>query len=245
MELCLSPLTLGKFEVCCVPDDKSHHACWRDASEEIVAELKDGSVYYLPVCNNPQHRHLAEEAKKKLQKGVRLAELTKYVMKPQVFVKPSEMESTKVKVIAWEIFVLRKLTLPKIEPKQAKQPQQPKQVTQVKQLQITQPVQEPTVIHTPCKKWTWTDDIGLWMNFEGDIIPMSKLSDKELKHTAIAIRDTNFQNLTAKTKWTKSLFFDGDTESFKFPEEALKVGAKVAAEKLEDFRIECKRRGYI
>jgi hypothetical protein len=238
MELCLVPLTLDKFEVCCVPTEKSHHACWRDASEEVVAEFKDGSAYYLPVCNDPEHVRLAQEAKKKLLKGVSLAELEKYVVKMQVFVKPTEMQTTKVKVIQWENFKKMRMTLPTIPT--TPQPKQPKYAKQ----ELQPEVKEPTVIHTACKKWQWINDIGQWMDMKGNTVSFSKLSDKELKHTAIAIRDANFQNLTAKTKWTKALVLDS-TESFKFSEEALKVGAKIAAEKLEDFRIECKRRGYI
>lgn len=242
MDLCFVPLTLDKFEVCCVPTEKSHHACWRDASEEIVAEFKDGSAYYMPVCNNPDHVHLAQEAKKKLLKGVSLAELEKYVVKMQVFVKPTEMKDSKVKVIQWENFKKRKLELP--PPPTAQQPKQPKQVRQ-RYVEPPPEIKEPTVIHTACKKWAWTDDIGLWMDIKGNVVPMSKLPDKELKHTALAIRDANFKNISAKVAWTKTLVVSDDTESFKLPEEALKVGAKVAAEKLEDFRIECKRRGYI
>jgi len=241
MDLCWVPVTLDKFEVCCVPVEKSHHACWRDASDEVVAEFKDGSAYYMPVCNDPAHVRLAQEAKKKLLKGVSLAELDKYVVKLQMFVKPAEMTGTKVKVIQWENFKKRRLELPTTpttqQPKQAKHPR-------TRYVEPPPEVKTPTVIHTACKKWTWINDIGQWMDMKGSVASFSKLSDKELTHTAIAIRDANFQNFTAKTKWTKSLVIDA-SESFKFPEEALNVGAKVAAEKLEDFRIECKRRGYI
>lgn len=244
MDLCLVPLSLDKFEVCCVPTDKSHHACWRDASEEIVAEFKDGSAYYMPVCNDPEHIQLAKKAKEKLLKGVSLAELEKYVVKMQMFVKPTELKDAKVKVIQWENFKKRRLEVPTL--KIVPEPQQPKQSKQVKSppKEVPQEIKEPSVIHTACKKWEWVDDIGGWMDIKGNLTTVSKLSDTELKHTALAIKDVNFKSISPKISWIKLVVINDD-ERFIFPEEALKVGAKTAAEKLEDFRIECRRRGYI
>jgi hypothetical protein len=244
MDLCLVPLALDKFEVCCVPTDKSHHACWRDASEEVVAEFKDGSAYYMPVCNNPEHIQLAQKAKEKLLKGVSLAELEKYVVKMQMFVKPTEIKDAKVKVTQWENFKKRRLEIPTL--KAVPEPQQPKQAKQVKKTfqEIAPELKEPSVIHTAYKKWEWVDDIGGWMDIEGNLTTVAKLSDKELKHTVLAIKNANFKSVSPKISWTKFIIIN-DNERFIFPEEALKVGAKIAAEKLEDFRIECRRRGYV
>jgi hypothetical protein len=236
-EVCWVPLHKDKFEVCCVPDDKSHHACWRDASEEVIAEFKDGKAYYLPVCNNPDHLHLAEEAKKKLMKGVSIEELSKYVVKQQVFLKPSEILDRKCKIIQWEVFQKRKLALP---------PEAIEVPTVTAKKKTAPPPEAPviTTVHKAAAKWEWIDGIGRWMNIKGKIESVSSLSDKELRHTAIAIRDANFQKISKNISWTKELRFDGDYEGFSFPEDALKVGSRVAVEKLEDFRIECKRRGY-
>jgi hypothetical protein len=230
-------LDRDKFEVCCVPTEKSHHACWRDAKEDVVAELKDGTAYYLPVCDDPQHLALAKEAQRKLAKGVSLDNLSQYVVKLQVFIKPVELQDKKCKITQWENFQKRKLTLP-VEDVLAKPIKKNKVEIQVPERKIN-------VVHTAVPRWEWVDDIGRWMDIKGNRVALSHLSDKEIRHTALAIRDANFQKISKNVAWTKEIHIEGDHEGFVFPEDALKVGARVAIEKLEDFRIECKRRGYI
>lgn len=239
--VCLVSLAKDKFEVCCVPEEKSHHACWRDAKEDIVAELKDGSAYYLPVCDNPKHLELVKEAQRKLSKGVSLENLAQYVIKQQVFIKPAELQDKKCKVVQWELFQKRKLPIPVEEP----QSQPSVKPTKKNKVEAQIPVQKVNIVHKAVAKWKWIDDIGRWMDITGTCVPISRMSDKEIKHTVLAIRDVNFQNLSKNVAWTKELHFEGDNERFVFPEDSLKVGVRIANEKLEDFRIECKRRGYI
>ena len=224
--LCLIPLSLHKFEVCCVPTEKSHHACWRDAKDEVVAELKDGSSYFLPICDNPEHRKLAEEAKNKLLKGVSVFEIQNLAIPEQVFIKPTELPDKKCKVIQWDVYKKMK-QLPTAEtPKPQKPPA---------------PVGK---VHKVSTKWQWVDDIGQWCNIKGETVSLKKLDDHELKLTLMAISNANFKKIPADMSWIRDIVIPTN-EIILFPENALVVKASRAKEKLDDFRVEARRRGYL
>jgi hypothetical protein len=227
--LCLIPLSLHKFEVCCVPIEKSHHACWRDAKDEIVAELSDGTTYFIPICDKPEHRRLAEEAKKKLVKGTSIREISNLVMQEQVFIKPTELLDKKCKVIQWENHKKMK-QLPEIE--FPKPPQPPK------------PQESASKVYKVSAKWKWIDDIGQWCNLKGDVVAIKKLDDHELKLTLIAVCNANFKKIPADMNWIREIV-PPPNETILFPEDALCVKSSRAKEKLDDFRVEARRRGYL
>lgn len=224
--LCLIPLSLHKFEVCCVPIEKSHHACWRDAKDEVVVELSDGTTYFMPICDKPEHRKLAEEAKKKLIKGTSIHEIRNLVMQEQVFIKPTELLDKKCKVVQWENH--KKM-------KQLPPPEPPKPQT----------APEPSSkIHKVSTKWKWVDDIGQWCNIKGEVVPIKKLDDHELKLTLMAVCNANFKTIPANMNWIREIVIPTN-EIILFPENVLCVKSSRAKEKLDDFRVEARRRGYL
>lgn len=224
--LCLIPLALDKFEVCCVPTEKSHHACWRDAKEEVVAELKDGSAYFIPICDDPEHRKLAEEAKKKLLKGTSIYEIRNLVMPEQVFLKPTELSDKKCKVTQWDLHKKMKQTPAAEMPKP------------------TKPAIPVSKVHKVSSKWKWVDEIGQWCNTKGEIVSIKALNDTELKITLVAICHANFKKIPSDLNWIREIPVPTN-EIILFAENALVVKASRAKEKLDDFRVEARRRGYL
>jgi hypothetical protein len=224
--LCLIPLALDKFEVCCVPTEKSHHACWRDAKEEVVAELKDGSAYFIPICDNPEHRKLAEDAKKKLLKGTSIYEIRNLVTPEQVFLKPTELPDKKCKVTQWDLY---------------------KKMRQLPTMAMPQPpkTQAPvSKVHKVSTKWQWVDEIGQWCNIKGEVVSIKKLDDHELKLTLMAVCNANFKKVPPDLSWIRDIVVPTN-EIILFPENALVVKASRAKDKLDDFRVEARRRGYL
>ena len=72
-----------------------------------------------------------------------------------------------------------------------------------------------------------------WMDTDGEIKRLNLISKQHLIVTALAIRDANYQSLPKRITWTKELI----APSFKiqYPEHALKVGAREAGSKLDEF----------
>jgi hypothetical protein len=224
--LCLIPLALGKFEVCCIPTEKSHHACWRDAREEVVVELKDGSAYYIPICDDPTHKKMAEDAKNKLLKGTSIYEIRNLVMPEQVFLKPTELPDKKCKVTQWDLY--KKM----------------KQTPTVEMPKPTMPTVAVGKVHKVSSKWEWIDAISKWCNCKGEIVSLKKLDDAEFKITLLAICNANFRKIPTDLAWIRDILAPTN-EIILFPENALVVKASRAKEKLDDFRVESRRRGYL
>jgi len=224
--LCLIPLALAKFEVCCVPTEKSHHACWRDAKSEVVAELKDGSTYFIPICDDPTHKKMAEDAKNKLLKGTSIYDIRNLVMPEQVFLKPIEYADKKCKVTQWDLY--QKIKMAPVAPA----PVMPK---------VTATIGK---VYNVSKKWQWVDAIGQWCNAKGEIVATKKLDDIELKVVINAVCNANFKKIPTDLSWIREIMIP-QNEVYVFPENALIVKASRAKDKLDDFRVEARRRGYL
>jgi hypothetical protein len=191
-----------------------------------VVELSDGDTYFMPICDKPEHRKLAEEAKKKLVKGTSIHEIRNLVMHEQVFIKPSELPDKKCKVIQWETHKKMK-QFPTVEiPKPQKPPE---------------PVSK---VHKVSTKWKWVDDIGQWCNIKGEVVALKKLDDHELKLTLMAICNANFKKIPTDMIWIRDIVVP-TSEIILFPENILVVKASRAKDKLDDFRVEVRRRGYL
>ena len=215
---------VGRFQTCCIHLKKSAEACGYDASEEVVAECRDGSKIHIPVCSNPEHQREAVVAKKLIEQGKdpKVLETLEWAW---LFIQPPE-SSEKCKLPNWELY----LEAP------------PPAILEPRKILSTKSIAAPViVVHEAMVGWTWVDDIDKWMSITGEVVRISKLSNAEFIAAALAIRDAN--GITKRTAWVKDLV--PPREGYRWPANALKVGTERAGNKLDDFKDSADDRGLI
>lgn len=216
-------LALDKYEVCCAVQHDGE-PCERDASEELIATHPDGQTFYIPLCGDKLHRLKAINAKKHIESGLDPRALTEISYRG-IFLQPMGMQR-KCKTTEYDNFSVPIGITSYVEKKSRKGAAR-KETPNSPPIEVT-----PKIIKAP-QTWQWVDDVFQWMDTDGEIKPLLKMSKQHLILTALAIRDENYQSCPKKIAWTKELI----APSFKlqYPEGALSVGAREAGAKLEEF----------
>lgn len=216
-------LALDKYEVCCAVQHDGE-PCERDASEELIATHPDGQTFYIPLCGDKLHRLKAINAKKHIESGLDPRALTEISYRG-IFLQPMGMQR-KCKTTEYDNFSVPIGITSYVEKKSRKSAAR-KEVPNSPPIEVT-----PKIIKAP-QTWQWVDDVFQWMDTDGEIKPLLKMSKQHLILTALAIRDENYQSCPKKIAWTKELI----APSFKlqYPEGALSVGTREAGAKLEEF----------
>lgn len=216
-------LALDKYEVCCAVQHDGE-LCERDASEELIATHPDGQTFYIPLCGDKLHRLKAINAKKHIESGLDPRALTEISYRG-IFLQPMGMQR-KCKTTEYDNFSVPIGITSYVEKKSRKGAAR-KEVPNSPPIEVT-----PKIIKAP-QTWQWVDDVFQWMDTDGEIKPLLKMSKQHLILTALAIRDENYQSCPKKIAWTKELI----APSFKlqYPEGALSVGTREAGAKLEEF----------
>jgi len=208
-------LSMDKFEVCCAVQHGGE-LCECDAVDELCAPHPDGQTFYIPICGENLHKLKAIGAKKHIESGKDprlLTEIAYYGL----FLQPQGLQR-KCKTTQWDRChtpnILRKIVKEKAKAAVAAVPEVPK------------------VILAP-QSWHWVDETFKWMDVDGEVKRLSKMSTQHLILTAIALRDENYSSCPKRISWIKELIkpnFD-----LKYPEGSLQVGAREAGTKLQEF----------
>jgi hypothetical protein len=216
-------LVLDKYEVCCAVQHDGE-LCERDASEELVATHPDGQTFYIPLCGDKLHKLKAVGAKKHIESGQDPKLLTE-VAYHGLFLQPQGVQQ-KCKMTEWDKFSMP-IGLTDYGEKPTKKYSTKKTHLKTEAIEVSQ-----KIIKAPAS-WQWIEDSFKWMDTDGEVKSLSKMSQQHLILTALAIRDGNYQSCPKKIAWTKSLV----APSFKlqYPEGALVVGVREAGAKLEEF----------
>lgn len=210
-------LGLDKFQICVC------HGCPADASRELSAELRNGVIFYLGVCESEEHFNQVVKIKKRLAKGDTPGDLDKNKLLDldDLFICPPGKDQ-KCKVAQWEAFKADPHAKPKM-------PQPPKMAKQNS--------------FKACKEWEWVHRFDRWMTIEGKEVRLERLPLAQFISAALAIQKTNFSRITTKTKWVRMLVKPEIV--YTYPEEQLLVGHHEAGLKLGEFKDEAEERGLL
>jgi len=220
---------LDKFQICSCPK------CGQDAVKEVVARMGDGTIFFLASCSEKDHVILCEKNKLDLLSGMytpqKLVDENRLELE-ELFFQPAGHQNLKCKYSQW-ITYLKELEK-EVSERSVVQPNKIKK-------------QEKAAIRSSTVKapeyWTWIENIDKWMNTEGNIVRIANLHNDEFISAVQAIIRINFSRVTKRVLWTKELL--RPIMLYEYPEEELNVGAKMAGEKLEEFREEASDRGLI
>ena len=215
-------LALDKYEVCCAVQHDGE-PCECDAVEELTATHPDGQTFYIPLCGDKLHRIKAIGAKKHIESGQDPRAVTEVVFNG-LFLQPQGAQQ-KCKMTEWDNFSMP-VGITEYGEKPSKKYSK-KSTLPVAPIEVT-----PKIIKAPVS-WQWVDDTFKWMDTDGQIKSLAKMSKQHLILTALAIRDENYQSCPKKIAWTKDLI----APSFKlqYPDGSLSVGVREAGAKLEEF----------
>jgi hypothetical protein len=108
-----------------------------------------------------------------------------------------------------------------------------------------QPARKQPVEPAPpvCPDWEFIANMYEWMDKDGKVVPIKKLSDKEFVDSVWALIHTNFAKVGPTLAWAKQLPTYG--AAYDYPRGAIGVGAKDAKEKLEEFYENAEERGWV
>jgi len=216
-------LALDKYEVCCAVQHNGE-LCEVDAVEELTATHPDGQTFYIPLCGDKLHRIKAIGAKKHIESGLDPRAITEIAFSG-LFLQPQGMQQ-KCKMTEWDRFSVP-IGITGYGEKPSRKSAGKKSPLKSEPIEVS-----PKILKAPVS-WHWVDDTFKWMDMDGEVKPLSKMSQQHLILTALAIRDENYQSCPQKIAWTKDLI----APSFKlqYPEGALSVGTREASAKLEEF----------
>lgn len=191
--------------------------CWKDCGRDAVTMCtahtsKDS--YALSMCD--QHHEEVIGLVPLLENGATPFSLQRKGLLDveELYYIPDTTEDRKCKYLQWREHKYPKKPKPKVE------------------------VPETTEV-TP--DWKWVSNIGRWMNIQGQIVSLSRLSDKELVCSAILVRRVNFSRITKRVRWVSQL--EPPIQFYNYPNAALQVGYEAAGEKLEELKEEILERG--
>jgi len=219
-------LGLDKFEVCCAVQHDGE-LCENDAQDELCAPHPDGHTFYIPICGENLHRLKAVAAKKHIESGKdprKLTEINFYGL----FLQPKDLHK-KCKTTEWNTGSTRLSTAFKL----------PKIISKKEPVTSTETIK---TIKAP-QAWKWVDETFKWMDIDGEIKRLSKMSNQHLILTAIALRDENYTSCPKKIAWIKELI--KPNFSLQYPEGSLQIGARAAGTKLEEFEEVLASRGFL
>lgn len=227
-------LGLDKFEVCCAVLH-SGELCESDATEELIAAHPEGQTFYIPVCNEKLHVLKAVNAKKHIESGKDPRILSEIAFSG-IYLQPQGF-AQKCKTTEWDKHSFS-FPVPTIILESSARKKSPK----VTPVQSVVRAQSERSLPVPAE-WTWVEDSFRWMDTDGEIKPLSKISPQHLIVTALAIRDANYQSCPKKMSWTKELV--APNFKIQYPEESLSVGLREARAKLEEFEEVLARMGVL
>lgn len=94
-----------------------------------------------------------------------------------------------------------------------------------------------------CENWEFVANMYEWMDKDGKVVPIKKLSDKEFVDSVWALIHMNFAKVGPTLSWAKQLPSFGT--AYDYPREAIGVGARDAKEKIEEFYENAGERGWV
>lgn len=103
-----------------------------------------------------------------------------------------------------------------------------------------QPVQPAPEV---CKNWEYVVNMYEWMDKDGNVVPIKRLSEKEFVDSVWALIHANFAKVGTTLAWAKQLPSFG--VAYAYPREELAIGARDAKEKLEEFYENAGERGWL
>jgi hypothetical protein len=207
-------LALDKYEVCCAVQHGGE-LCECDAAEELTAIHPDGKTFYIPICKDKLHRIKAINAKKHIESGKDPRGLTEVAFNG-LFLQPQGL-SQKCKMTEWD-----RCLAPTGNSISA--------ASRRKKDVVATPAEK--VVKAP-RSWKWVDTTNKWMDTDGEVKSLSKMSSQHLILTVIAIREANYASCPKKIAWTKELVVPN--YKLQYPDGALEVGTREAGTKLEEF----------
>jgi len=221
-------LDVIKYQMCCVRREIKGEVqtCQGDAKAELVAPREDGASYFLPICGRKKCKEMCGDIRDALEDGKDPRDIPELDME-ELFIKPPGLEQ-KCKFYSW-------LDELRVEYQRQQDPAPPAQ----------EPVEEESKYVYAVEDWEFVDDIDRWMNAEGEVVHIRKLSTGELIDSVLAVRDANYKSITRKHYWTKKLFIDENRKRYRYPTPALRVGVSVASDKLEEFEAVASHRGLV
>jgi len=211
------------FEVCCIRLKKT--TCNVDAKVCVAAHIKDKMILYLPVCTDPSHINDALKIQEQLEKGINIRKIPEVDIQ-EVFIKHRH-QGLKCKLTQWEEDQRnekkKRAELRRKRESEWEEPEEPSRP----------PVLPPNQELIAVDYWEWIDDVDVWMDVTGNVIRIKKLGRKEFVSAVSTICAVNLSRITKKNAWVKQ--FRSPTPEHTYPTGAMKVGAKRASEKLEEF----------
>jgi len=195
------------------------HGCDCDAARQCSVSNTKGETYYLGTCE--AHASTVQPSLELLKGRTSPHTLAKKkkINIEELFIQPSDKEE-RCKFLQWEKFLE--------DPDYQEPPPQPP---------------EEIILEAP-EEWEWLDNHKWWMSVEGEPLHMSKLESDELICAVLAVRQTNFSKITKRIEWTRNLRPEGK-HRYRYPEDKLNTGYRVAGQKLEEFEEVLKKRGLI
>lgn len=94
-------------------------------------------------------------------------------------------------------------------------------------------VPSPEPEHVAVDHWAWVEDTDKWMDITGNIVRIRKLDKEEFRAAVSIICAVNLSRITKRNEWVKK--FRVPTPQYIYPPGPIKVGARKASEKLEEF----------
>lgn len=218
-----------KYAVCCIKK------CDSDATGETTIQCKEG-VLYLPYCK--KHKKDFQDINESN------VDLNQYEQ-DSLFIQPSNFPPIKCDYVSWFQFLTKleqdakgiRTDAPKSKPVVRKTIKTPTSEEQEEQPESHNPL-------IASKDWTWILNPNQWMSIDGVSVRFTNLSDVELIGAALAIQQANFQRISKRISWIKTLLIRG-IPPIKYPKKEIEVGIKYAAEKLEEMYGELLERGLL
>lgn len=216
-------LDVQKFQQCCAVHEGV--SCKGDIVSELIVPVEGGHAYYFPFCG----RTKCVEVKKRVE-----TELLPHsdpnlrgdlLDMKNAFIRPAG-KNYKVKFTIW---VHEKYG--HIEEEDAPE--------------IVEDEDNAILNNYAADDWEYADEIDCWRDTEGDIVYIRHLHVAELIDAIFTLRDVNFKSMTKKIAWTKKLYLDTSRPRHIYPPTTLKIGAKAASEKLQEFEAVVLFRGLI
>lgn len=208
-------LGIAKFQRCSVL------GCGRDAVDAFRAQTKDKNTFHFGICAKADHK----ESLLCMSPGCEQKTITQLIQgatvdKETIFIQPAGID-WKCRWLGWK-------------DSKKKGPTQRR----------NGPDGEAEVVaFRVYPSWEWIRNYRRWMDVEGQLVSLRKLSVEEFVSSAVALREANYLRVTKRVSWVSLLVFG--ERRYLYPRKEMEVGSALAGDKLDEFKEEAETRGLL